>query len=89
MTPEVYHGVVRGGAVHLDAGSPLPDGTKVLVVPAAGTPAGRGSPAALLAALKAAPPVPAEWVDELDQFIEQGRRPPMRADPFAGEPGGG
>jgi hypothetical protein len=42
-----------------------------------------GSPAALLAALGAAPPVPAEWVDELEQLIAQGLRPANHEDPFA------
>jgi hypothetical protein len=42
-----------------------------------------GSPAALLAAIAAAPPVPAEWVDELEQLIAKGLRPANHEDPFA------
>lgn len=86
MTPVTYRGVVRGGTVLLDEAAPLPDGTVVVVTPAAAV-EGRGSPAALLAALGAAPPVPPEWVDELEQLIDQGRRPPTRVDPFPDEPG--
>jgi hypothetical protein len=88
MVPVTYHGVVRGGAVVLDEGTPLPDGTAVVVTPTAAGSASRGDPTALLTALKAAPPVPAEWVDELETLIEQGRRPPTRLDPFADEAGG-
>lgn len=87
MTPAAYRGVVRDGAVLLDEGSALPDGTEVIVTPTVGGAAGRGDPAALLAALKDTPPVPREWVDELESLIEQGRRPPTRANPFADEPG--
>jgi hypothetical protein len=42
-----------------------------------------GTPTAILAALAAAPPVPAEWVDELEQLIAQGQRPAIHEDPFA------
>jgi len=86
MTP-TYRGVVRDGTVLLDEGSPLPDGTEVIVTPTAGGLANRGDPAALLAALKDAPHVPPEWVDELESLIDQGRRPPTRLDPFADDPG--
>jgi hypothetical protein len=86
MTTNGYRGVVRGGiVVLLEADPPLAEGAEVLVTPLAGTP---GSPAAVLAALAASPPVPAEWVDELEQLISQGRRPPTRKDPFADEAGG-
>ena len=87
MNPVSYHGVVRGGTVQLDEGAPLPDGTEVVVSPAGGEFETRGDPVALLAALKAAPPVPAEWVDELESLMEQGRRPPTRVNPFADEAG--
>lgn len=86
MTTATYHGVVRDGAVRLDEAAQFPDGTEVLVTPTAGSDR-RGDPAALLAALKAAPPVPAEWVEELEALIQQGRRPPARLNPFADEPG--
>jgi hypothetical protein len=42
-----------------------------------------GSPAALLAAIAAAPHVPSEWVDELEQLIAQGQRAANHEDPFA------
>jgi hypothetical protein len=41
-----------------------------------------GSPAAVLAAVEASPPVPAGGVDELEQLIAHGRRSPSRPDPF-------
>ena len=85
MTNEAYRGVVRGGmVVLLEADPPLTEGTEVLLTPVARTP---GSPAAVLAAVATAPQVPAGWVDELEQLIAQGRRPPMRKDPFPDEPG--
>jgi len=87
MASSTVRGVVRGGTVQLDEHSTLPDGTAVVVTPAAGESEGRGDPTALLAALKAAPAVPAEWVDELESLIEQGRRPPTRVNPFADEAG--
>lgn len=81
-----YHGVVHGRTVLLDEVSHLPDGTEVLVTPTVGSES-RGDPATLLAALKTAPPVPAEWVDELEVLIKQGQRPPSRPNLFADEPG--
>jgi hypothetical protein len=47
--------------------------------PVAGTP---GTAAALLAAVESSPRVPAAWVDELEQLIAAGRRPPTQGDPF-------
>ena len=41
----------------------------------------------VVAALEKAPQVPKEWVDELEQLIAQGQRPPTRPDPFVEEPG--
>lgn len=87
MTQTTYRGVVRGGTILLDGNTRLPDGTEVVVTPATIPPEACGSAAALLAALKTAPPVPSEWVDELEELIEQGRRPPSHPDPFADEPG--
>ena len=75
MTKSCYRGVVRGGVVLLDKDSPLTEGTEVLVTPVAGAP---GSSAAILAAMENSPKVPAEWVDELEQLIAEGRRPPAR-----------
>ena len=85
MTNETYRGVVRGGmVVLLEADTPLTEGTEMLVTPVVRTP---GSPAAVLAAVATSPQVPAEWVDELEQLIAQGRRAPTRKNPFPDEPG--
>lgn len=84
MTTATYHGVVRGGTVLLDDAARLPDGTEVLVTPTAGSDR-RGDPVALLVALKAAPPVPTEWVEELEALIKEGRKPPTHPNPFADE----
>jgi len=84
MASQAYRGVVRQGNILLLEKMPLVDGTEVLVTPIAN---GQGTPAALLAALDAAPSVPAAWVDELEQLIAQGQRPPTRDDPFADLPG--
>jgi hypothetical protein len=85
MTNETYRGVVRGGmVVLLEENTPLTEGTEVLVTPVAAT---AGSAAAVLAAVATSPHVPAGWVDELEQLIAQGRRPPTREDPFPDAPG--
>jgi hypothetical protein len=82
---ETYRGVVRGGMVILlEEDALLAEGTEVFVTPVAVT---SGSPAAVLAAMATSPQVPAAWVDELEQLIAQGRRPPMRKDLFPDEPG--
>lgn len=96
----VSRGRVQNGVVVLDEGVHLPEGkevivlleedtsltegTEVLVTPVSGTP---GSSAAVLAALATSPQVPADWVDEFEQLIAQGRRPPMRKNLFPDEPG--
>jgi hypothetical protein len=83
MTSETYRGVVRGGTVVLlDREPPLTDGTEVVVTPVATAP---GPPAAVLAAMQAAPHVPAAWVDELEALMAAGRRPPNRNNPFEDE----
>jgi len=85
MANETYRGVVRGGmVVFREPATPLTEGTEVLVTPVAGAP---GSAAAVLAAVESPPRVPAEWVDELERAIAQGRRPPTQQDPFPDEPG--
>jgi hypothetical protein len=83
MTKVSYRGVVRGGMVLLDKETPLTEGTEVLVTPVDGAP---GSPAAILAAMENSPKVPPEWVDELEQLIAQGRRPPAPPVSFLDEP---
>src|ERR1700722_6340499 len=84
MTRSAYRGVVRGGVGLLDGQTPLTEGTEVLVAPVAGVP---GSPAAILAAVENAPKVAPEWVDELEQLIAEGRRPPASPVGFLDEPG--
>ncbi len=84
-TNESYRGVVCGGqVVLLEQEPPLREGTEVLVTPLRPTP---GSAAAVLAAMEMSPKVPPEWVDELEQRIAEGRRPPTRYDPFGEELG--
>ena len=79
MATETYRGVVRGGMVVLLGKDSLTEGTEVLVTPLAGTP---GAPAGVIAAMETATSVPAAWVDELEQLIADGKRPPTRNDPF-------
>jgi hypothetical protein len=66
------HGRVKNGVVLLPKGCALRDGTEVAITPLSAAPA---SGAAILAALESAPPVPSEWVDELDRMIAEGQRP--------------
>ena len=80
-----YHAVVRSGwIVLLDADNPLPEGTRVLVTPMGAEP---GTPAAIVAALDAAPKVPKEWVDELERLIREGERPPLQGGVFGDSQG--
>jgi hypothetical protein len=85
MTQTAYRGVVRGGMIFLDEETPLTEGTEVLVTPVTGGP---GSGAGILAAMENSPKVPPEWVDELEQLIAEGRRPPALPMSFLDEPGG-
>ena len=81
MSSKTYRGVVRGQAVVFGDGSaPLPDGTEVLVIPLSAEP---GTPAAVLAAMKAEPQLTAEDVAELERAIAEGRRPLAHLNPFA------
>jgi hypothetical protein len=85
MIRSSYRAVVHGGRiVLLDGDNPLPEGTRVLVTPMGAEP---GTPAAIVAALDAAPKVPKEWVDELERLIREGERPPLRGGVFAEEQG--
>ena len=81
MSQQSYHGIIQDGQVRLlDAVPPLPEGTPVLVT-ALPTPSGSG--AAVIAAVDAAPHVPAAWVDELEQLIRASEQPADRSSPFA------
>lgn len=78
MSTASYRGVVRDGTVVFSGGKkPLTDGTEVLVTP---VPNPCGSGAAIIAALDKAPPVPAEWMDELEQLTAQGGQRAVPAD---------
>jgi hypothetical protein len=59
---------------------PSADGTEVLVTPVSPE---VGTAAAVLAAVNAAPQVPAAWVDELERLIGEGQRVPTQDDSFA------
>jgi hypothetical protein len=81
MSSGTYRGVVKGGTIVLrDSAVPLVDGTEVLVTPQLPE---RGTPAAVLTAMAAEPHVPDPWVDELEQLIAEGQRPPAQDNPFA------
>jgi hypothetical protein len=83
MNNETYRGVVRQGMiVLLENETALMEGTEVFVTPVG---SGRGTAAGVLAAVKSAPHVPPEWVDELEQAISSGRRPPTHDSAFAEE----
>lgn len=82
MTKAVCRGVVHGNTVALSEENNWTEGTEVLVTPVIETP---GSPAAVLAAMANAPKVPSEWVDELEQCIADGKRPPSRPVVFSEE----
>ena len=47
------------------------------VDPSASNPVRRGSPAAILEMMRKLPPIPTEWVDELEKAIEEGKTPPQ------------
>jgi hypothetical protein len=84
MTAATYRGVVRGGIIVLrDGDASLQDGTEVLVTPVSDR---IGSAQAVLAAVRSGPKVPADWVDELERLIAEGRRPPSNPDLFQDEP---
>ncbi len=67
-----YKGVARGRVVHLEGGVSLPKGTPVSVLVEEPT---RGSPAAVLDAMRRLPHLKPGDVDELDRMIEEGKRP--------------
>ena len=83
MTQTAYRGIVCGGVVLLDPGTPLTEGTEVLVTLLN---VSRGSSAEILGALEKLPKVPPEWVDELEQLIAEGRRPPSPPVVFPDDP---
>ena len=80
MQETTYTGVVKRGQIALDKKARLPDGTKVLVTPMENV---KVSPQAILAALKASPPVNHEDVQELLRLIDEGKRPVRYENPFA------
>jgi hypothetical protein len=74
-----YKGVVKGKKVLLAADVDLPDGTEVIVSPIEMV---KGSPAAVLAAMKAPPHLRPEDIDEFERLIEAGQRPVSFDSPF-------
>jgi len=79
MQDTPYTGVVKGRQITLDKKARLPEGTRVLVTPMENI---KGSPQAILAALKASPPVSHEDVQELLRLIDDGKRPVRYENPF-------
>ena len=80
MLTTSYKGTVRGKTVVLDGDADLPDGTGVLVTP---LPPPKGSPQAILEALRAFPPASHEAAEELRRLIREGKRPARFEDPFS------
>ncbi len=68
-------GIARGNTIVLERPLPLPDGQPVTVTVEPRKTPERGSPAAVLAAVRRAPHLSDEDVDELQQSILAGRQP--------------
>jgi hypothetical protein len=72
----IFKGIARGKMIELDEPLPFEDGQPIIVTvqprPTTGL---RGSPAALLEAVRRPPHVTAEDVDELEQAIREARLP--------------
>lgn len=78
-----FRGHVSNGVVLLENAAGLPNGTLVEVTLLGE----RGAnAAALIAAMEGLPRIPREWVDELEQAIAAGRRPPSAPAVFPDEP---
>lgn len=67
-----YKGVAQGRLVHLEGGVSLPKGTAVSVLVEEPT---KGSPAAVLQAMRRLPALKPGDMDALEQMIELGKRP--------------
>lgn len=80
MSVVCYRGVVRGKTVVLGDEADLPEGSGVLVTP---LPATKGSPQAVLEALKTFLPASHEAAEELRRLIREGKRPARFEDPFS------
>ena len=85
MERTTFRGVVRQGQVELLDQPPPADGTEVIVVPVTQEP---GTPGALLAAMTGPPHLPPEWLDEFEQLLAEGRRPPLQGNPLTEPPDG-
>ena len=79
MTTGTLRGVVRGRTIVLENGQELPVGTEVLVTVAEDPP---GSPAAILKAVREAPHLDPEDVEELRRAIKAGRSPVDYSNPL-------
>lgn len=71
-TATTYKGVATGRLVRLQSGVSLPKGTNVTVLVEKSS---KGSPAAVLEALRHLPRLKPRDVDELDRVIEEGKQP--------------
>lgn len=74
-----YKGVVKDNTVVFDEPVKLPEGTEVLVTPVELT---RGSPQAVLAAMKSPPHLKKKDVEELRRLIKAGRLPTRYENPL-------
>lgn len=75
----VYRGIVHNGSVHFGAPMPLLDGSLVDVVPIAKP---HETTSAMLETLQKQPPIPLEWVDELEALIAEGDRAGIAFNPL-------
>lgn len=66
-------GHVTNGVVVLQEGHSIPEGTLVEVTPLLLKP---GDPATVIAAMRSAPTIPPDWVDDLERLIAEGKNPP-------------
>jgi len=80
MAVAQYRGVVKGRNVVLEEDPGLPDGTGVIVTPVRPV---KGSPKALLAALKKSHGISRETGDELRRLIKEGKQPVRFEDPLS------
>lgn len=84
MSTDSFRGIVKSGSIILeDPISEIPDGTHVLIMPI-GEPLVRGTPAGILAAMRAEPRVSKQDVEELMKIIAEARQPVMPKDIFEG-----
>ena len=74
-----YKGIVKGRTVVLEEAADLEEGVEVWVTPLEMP---KGSPQAVLVAMDAPPHIKSGVVDELMQWIEEGKRPVRHESPL-------